>query len=316
MKTLTTLIILSGLSIASSFGQTRLINCTNQANPDHSISITADSRAYGQYTVKFIFTSLSGYTVNGSIWNDIATATVEFGQREILRLTPVKSAMTNYMYGYYYIYFPGVPLRRMPDSSFQYLLPAKQGKQLRIFQVFSLAERFDLKQKDGYIGTGFEYKLGDTICASRAGVVYECSDEVKEGESRNTFFKRGRNNIAIQHKDYTMSDYDITAPIHLLVSLGDFVYPSQPLAVFNKESERYALMLSTYYVDEKKVMADRSNSASLLSSYLSFLPTHFYIGENNSSGLVQVNKEYFVQHPLSIITAEMSKKEKRKLGYK
>lgn len=315
MKSLTTLIILLGFDMVSSFAQTRLINCTNHTNTDNSISISADSHAYGEYTLKFVFTSLSGYTVNSSIWNDIAMATVDFGQHEVLRLTPVKSAQIQYMFGFYYVYFPGVPLRRAPDSSYIYLLPAKEGKRLRIFKVFSISERLDLKQKDSYIGTGFEFKMGDTICASRAGVVYECSDEVKEGETRNTFFKRGRNNIAIQHKDYTMSDYDITAPIHLLVSLGDFVYPGQPLAVFNKESERYYVLLSTYYVNENKVIADKIINNSLLSSYLSFLPTHFYTGDPDPSGLVQANQVYTVHHPADIIKVELSKKEKKKLGF-
>jgi hypothetical protein len=42
------------------------------------------------------------------------------------------------------------------------------------------------------------------------------------------------------------------------------------------------------------------------------LPMHFFTGENGIA--VQANRAYTVTHPREIIAAELSKKEKKKLG--
>ena len=52
-----------------------------------------------------------------------------------------------------------------------------------------------------------------------------------------------------------------------------------------------------------------------VSSNLVYIPTHFYTGANSQLTPLQVNNSYIVQHPKEIITAEMSKKDKKKWGF-
>lgn len=269
---------------------------------------------FGQNSLKLTFTSLMGYSTNFTLFSNSLIATVGPGKREIIKLTPVKSA-GSYSYQYRYQYFPGIALQKVPDSSFAYLLPARAGNQLRISGVSSLSETFGPKKEEHYYGTGFTYQLADTICASRGGTVYDCNDKIREGETADVFFKSGRNKIAIQHKDGTLAEYMVLAPIHLLVKPGDYVYPGQPMAVFSMAAEKYTVLFSIWYSDEKKIMSDHSDSRTSSLSYLVYMQPHFYVGENSKSVLLQLNKEYNVQHPVEIITAEMSKKVKKKLGY-
>lgn len=308
------LIILLNLCIIPSFAQQGLITCNSERNQDNSLSIYADNRGYGEYTIKVEFSSLSGYTTNSIISRNAALAVVERGKKEILKFTQEKNAGM-YSFQYIYRYYPGRALRRSPDSTFAYLLPANAGNNLRISNVSSLEERLGQKKTQEMYWTGFIYKYGDTICASRAGLVYDCNEAVKEGESLTVTYKSDRNNIAIQHKDGTIARYSFLAPIKLLVGPGDYVVPGQSLAVFNKESEKYMVLFSTYYLDEKKVLADNNNSTEIKkpSSFV-YMPAHFYADENNKSVELQVDKQYTVQLPKELIAAEMSKKDKKRLG--
>jgi murein DD-endopeptidase MepM/ murein hydrolase activator NlpD len=310
MSNKTILFVLFSFSNLYSFSQPRLISCNTQNNADGSVSIFANSQANTEYTVKLTFTSLNGFTSRLLIASDVAVVPVNPGNREIIRMVRDKSA-TNYSLQYRYQYFPGKAFHKIPDTTMEYLLPAAAGYELRVTAVSSTVSTLSQQLKTDYRGTGFLYKLADTICASRAGIVFECSDTAKEGEKTEVIYRSGRNRISIEHKDGTIGIYGITAPVKLLVSAGDEVFPGQPLAVFNKESERYKIYFSTCYLDEKKLLSDNSSDNTL---YFIYMPTHFYGNENDRSSLLQVNKQYTVQHPGEIIGAEMSKKEKKKFG--
>jgi hypothetical protein len=311
MSAKTILFALFSFSSLYSFSQPRLITCTTQNNPDRSVSIYANSLAYAEYTLKVTFTSLEGFTTRSLTTSNIALVTVGTGNREVIKLTPGISAR-NYSLQYRTQYFPGRAFHRMPDTSFQYLLPSGTGKHLHVSQVSSTVSLLSQRLGTEFRGTGFVYKLNDTICASRAGTVFECSDTAKQGEKAGMVFSSGRNRISVEHRDGTLGIYAMTAPIQLLVSPGDEVFPGQPLAIFNKESEKYILLFSICYLDEKKLLSDNSFDNTV---YFIYMPTYFYENENEPSTVLQVNKEYMVQHPGNIIAAEMTRKEKKKFGF-
>lgn len=166
--------------------------------------------------------------------------------------------------------------------------------------------------KTDYRGTGISYKANDTICAARAGIVYECSDTAREGEKVETAYRSGRNRVMVQQQDGTLGLYGITAPIKLLVKPGDDVFPGQPIAVFNKEADRYRVYFSVCFLDEGKLLSGTSQENT---QYYTYIPVVFCGSESERSSHLQSNKEYIVQHPKEIITAEMSKREKKKFGY-
>ena len=294
--------------------QQRLITCNSVVNADRSISINSESIAYGDYTLKINFQNLQGYRGVG-VYNDMGIFVVQRGNRELVRLVMDKSA-NFYSAGSSYIYYAGSYLNKHPsDTGFLYLLPGTPNNVLRITRVTSLESRLGQTSENAYIGTGFGYASGDTICASRAGLVYECSDEVKEGETGMEVFKRTRNRIFVQQRDGTLAHYEIRAPIKLLVENGDNVIPGQPIAVFNKESERYEMMLSVQYLDGAKLLSIKNSPVTIQPNPYRFLQTIFCIGEDMQKSALQVpNQTFKVAYPKELIGKELSKKEKKKSG--
>lgn len=296
----------------SAFSQSNKITLSSERNSDNSLSIFATSEIYGEYTVKLNFSAFAGYTSTTTLFKNNALSVVERGKKLVMKLSPDKNSNTSSLQ-YTYTYLPGRSLRRFPDSSFSYLLPATSGNQLKVAGFGSLAKMLGQDDVEHMLGYTFYYKANDTICATRGGIVYECTDEVKEGEGSTVAFRRSRNAIAIQHKDGTAGHYSMLSPIRLLVKAGDNVVPGQPLAVFNKESERYTLLFYSCFLDEKKFLIERSTSLQNQPSSFSYMPLHFYTDSKEVVSL-EPNKSYTVQYSKEIIAAEMSKKDKKKMG--
>jgi len=289
----------------------RLISFKTETNPDRTVSIYANSQAYGEYTARISFISLNGFTTRSMTTQDIAIVRVNRGNAEIMKFTR-ENSFTGPSLQYKTQYFPGRSFRKMPDTTFEYLIPSNAGNQLRVTGVSSTISQLSQKINSEYRGTAFACKLSDTICAARAGMVFMCSDTAMEAEKKETAFRSGRNRVEIQHRDGTLGIYGISAPIKLLVSPGDDVIPGQPLAVFNTESEKYRLYFSLCYLDEEKLINDIGFNNNL---YYVYMPACFYGSENERSGNLQVGKEYTVQHPAVIVSSEMTKREKKKFGF-
>lgn len=88
------------------------------------------------------------------------------------------------------------------------------------------------------------------------------------------------------------------------------------MAVFDEESAKYQVLFSVYYLDQKRVLSDNDAYISSASpSCFVYLPAHFYSDENEPSISLSVNKEYLVQHPRELIALEMTKRDKKKMGF-
>lgn len=312
MKTHTLFLLIGIACFTSVKSQQNIISFSSENNTDGSVSIIGDCRGNAEYTVRIFFSILNGY--QSSLGSE-GTTTVYKGRREIARLTRDKSA-SYFQYQYKCQYFTGRGMRKIPDSSFIYLLPVTEGRSLTISGVQNIAEKIGQTPTEQLISTGFQYHLGDTICAARAGKVYEIFDGVKEGEKGTEFYKKERNKINILQKDGTLAYYSILAPVQLLVADGDDVIPGQPIAIFNKESEKYTVLFSVNYLDQKKLVADRDPSPfdpNRVSHY-TFLPVLFYRDTEQKSGYLQKGMTYNAIHPKEMIATELSKKEKKKLG--
>lgn len=307
------LIILFLFPCLSIYSQERLINCISEQNSDRSISIYADSRADGEYTVKLSFNNLSGYRSNTNA--DGSLITVYKGRREIARLTPDKNA-SSFVFNYRFSYFAGAAQRKRPDTSISYLLPAPQGAKLRISGVSLLAKDLGQKVTDEFYSTGFQYHLSDTICAARAGTILTANDAVKEGETISQYFRRERNTIEIQQRDGTLARYQLLAPIQLLVSQGETVIPGQPIAVFNKPGEKYTLIFSVSYLDEKRALAEYNIDVPTAPGNHPYIsqPVYFYVSPAEKAIRLPLGMIYESRHPSELVGAELTKKEKKKLG--
>ncbi|MES2328535.1 MAG: peptidoglycan DD-metalloendopeptidase family protein [Bacteroidota bacterium] len=304
--------ILLLLSAVPCFGQNKLITCRSEKNSDNTISIYADCEVTGEYTAKLTFTELEGFNSTVNIISNVALVTVRRGHTEILKLTPMQSAIRRAIH-YKYAIYPGRVLHRSPDTSFTYLLPASSGVSLRILKVNTLQEFTGKKPPDDFGAVDFIYKKGDTICAARAGTIYDFDDEITVGEKKNNLYTKERNRIFIQHKDGTLAHYTMLAPIEIFVSAGDEVIPGQPLAVFSKESDKYHLLFSVAYLDERKAAVNYINDNTPRPTFYHYVPVTFVTNETTTDHL-EPGKKYTAEQPKEVIGAEMSKKDKKKLG--
>lgn len=312
MKFSVQILLVSLLIASATIAQNQIITCKTEQNTDKSYSIYATCDAMGEYTVTLNFTTLEGYNLN--LNKDHALVTVYKGRTEIAKLTPIASA-SSFIFNYRYLYFKGSALSKRPDTTVTYLLPSTVDNKIRITKVGSIATTIGQKPPEELISTGFIYHLGDTICAVRAGTVFEKFDGVQEGEKGSEIFRKERNHIFIVQKDGTLASYFILAPIKLLVEEGDKVIPGQPIALFNKESDKYQLLFSVNYLDEKKIFPVKNKSdQSLTPSYYSYLPLLFYTDEANKGISLLPDHAYIVAKTNDIIGKELSKKEKKKLG--
>lgn len=287
--------------------QQNIITLSTELNQDKSYFIYAESKAFVTYTVRLHFSVLTGYSSSVS---DGSFIQVQRGRSAIARLTP-STTMSN-SFNYRYTYYLGKALHKQPDSNFVYLLPSTAGKNLFVHCVTSLSEGLKLKNEEHLYSTGFRFNLNDTICATRAGTVFDVIDTATSGEKILQRFSQHRNKIRIEQKDMTIALYDILAPIKPLVSVGDDVVPGQPIAVFNRESDKYDLLFSVEYLDEKKLV-ESSNSGDNTMHLYPTLPVKWFLDTDKTDYLRQPQFVQVKQSP-KIIGAELSKKEKKKLG--
>jgi hypothetical protein len=175
--------------------------------------------------------------------------------------------------------------------------------------VESLNDLLGQKSENQFYAQGFNYNFGDTIFATRAGIVYNINDDLKQGEGSGTVFTDSRNKIYIQHKDGTLGYYTILSPIQSLVKNGDFVIPGQPIAFFNKVSSKYTMLFSVYYLDEEKITKDEAKDV------YNALPIFYYLNENALSTKLIENQKYDAKFAPEIISEELNKREKKKYGF-
>lgn len=311
MKLLVRILLASLLMISTILAQKPIITCTTVQNNDRSLSIYATCDAIGEYSVKINFTSLEGY--NPSINRDHVITTVYKGRTEVVKLTPIPSA-SSFSLNYNYQYFTGSALSKKPDTTFTYLLPSTLDNKIRVSKVTSIATTLGQTTPEELVSTGFIYHFGDTVCAVRAGTIFENFDGVQEGEKGNEFFRKERNHIFIVQKDGTLAYYYFTAPIKLLVEEGEKVIPGEPIALFNKESDKYRLLLSVNYLDEKKIFSVNKSDPSEKKTYYKYLPLLFLTDETSKSISLQPDHAYVVTKTTDIIGKELNKKEKKKRG--
>ena len=294
---------LIALLFKNSNAQSNLITLSNETNPlDGVVTINAQSVATGTYTLK-IKINASGFTNN---YTSPFLKTITQGSSQICKLTPDKSASMRGL-GYNYTYFAGSAFRKPPTNFPHYILPISNGKTTKANSTIDLSAVLNDKINNLKTGQGFYFEKGDTICAARAGQIFNINDQVKQGEGRETLYASERNQIKIQHGDGTIAYYTMLAPIKCLVENGDRVIPGQPIAVFNSTSARYTLLLSINYLDESKLNTDYPKDV------YTPLPIYFYLNENSQSTQLIDGQKYEAIRSLNIITEELSKREKKKL---
>lgn len=162
--------------------------------------------------------------------------------------------------------------------------------------MVSLEKFFGKEGEKRITGLGFSTTAGDTIFASRGGLVTEVVDNAAS-TSENTSFHATENYLEVFHKDGTFARYKLFQNGGIFVSPGEEVIPGQPLGIIGGENYKQGshLRFSIYCPDR---------------------PDYSYVPDfclsQEEVGKPEPRVMYKSWHPVAIVVREMSKKGKKK----
>ncbi|MCA0153560.1 M23 family metallopeptidase [Winogradskyella vincentii] len=118
--------------------------------------------------------------------------------------------------------------KSIADTEYRYTLPYPKNKRYKIIQSFG--GKFSHNKPHSKYAIDFGTKVGDTITASRDGIVFFVKEDSDEHCRTRKCIDKG-NKVYILHKDGTMAHY-----VHLklngaLVEVGDKVDVGEPIAI-------------------------------------------------------------------------------------
>jgi len=185
---------------------------------------------------------------------------------------------------------------------FPYLLPLESGTVAKLFCKDSLLSFYPGKTDSCFHVNGFTAHAGDTIFASRRGVVSKLRHLTADTSLHDTglgYF------LDIQHIDGTYGRYDgIQVDSPMIVSYGQLVEAGEPIAIVRKTSvDSTFFSFQVFYYDDR-VVTDPIGPTNVK---VVSIPIQFHNERLNSCAYC-----YEVKHPEEIITMEMNKRELRK----
>jgi hypothetical protein len=273
--------------------------------PDYNkgYRVLADNNSFLDRTIEFTFTELVGYrSRKGEKFRAMIPAkSVAF---EICTIEHINA--NEHRFHYSHKLFNGINLAS-PDSTFVYLIPAIAGHEVTSFHVSYIGKIIG-KDKPDYYAVRFKYHAGDTICAARAGIVYEVFDKAERRTKGEYYNEKTHNYINVEQADGTLAHYSIASPVRLLVNEGDRIIPSQPIAIFSAEDYNYPLVFRITHLN-------LDNPPDEEGSYHSSVHTNFYTQQNPAATLGD-STSLIAIHPAEIVTKELSKKEIKNLRLK
>lgn len=298
------LLVFCGLSLTS-FSQSDLRVYSEPDNfKKNSLRLMAEKKKPGSFTCTVIFMQLIGYRCSEG--GDNFTVTVSGSDlQQIATLTPIENA-TSYALSYNYHTYRGRSISKL-DSLYPYLLPRTPGKSIKTSGTYFIGDLFG-KSNSEFYAMGFQYQLGDTICATRAGIVYDASENAAQRKENELFNSNSRNNIFIEHNDGTIARYNVQGSIKLIVNIGDKVIPGQPIAVFNKEDKIYSVIFDVFYLNMKSKSEAGTN-------YFTVRP-RFLLSPDKIELANAFSNYPEVIHPNEIVIKELTNREIKKLGLK
>lgn len=268
------------------------------------LHIIAEKTKPGTFTCIVTFKQMVGYRCAEGTDN-FTTSVSLMGNQQIGTITQMENA-TNFMLNYSYTFYRGKNISKV-DSLYPYLLPKTAGSSIKTSGTYFIGDLLGKSNHDFY-SMGFQYNLGDTICATRAGIVCEATNDAETRKENELFSTKTRNNIFLEHADGTIARYNILSSIKLLIQPGDKVIPGQPLAFFDKAEKDYTMLYDVFYLNLKSKNASETN-------YFTVKPRFVFSADNID--LATAHSIYTdIIHPSELITRELSNREIKKLGLK
>jgi len=213
------------------------------------------------------------------------------GKNTILKITKSNKGDNTYYYPFTYRFFKGKFIDKF-NSDFLYALPFHNGD----------STQFKINSNQRDLTLMFSCKNADTIYAARGGIV--CMFDATDMSSKYVNPHK-ENCLLIYHQDYTFAEY--TGFTKTFVNPGDLVSVGQAIGIVNVTNKvtPYQLSIAFFFLDKNKVENKQTGN-----KYSHFAPLFHTANAGNIK--LEEKKAYISELTDTLITQEMSKKEKKR----
>ena len=300
------LILISFLIFASSkvSSQAQNITINTQNNQDNSITINFEKKKPGSYSLAVLFSNVTNCNVTDF------RMVINGYSGQLVKLKPINSSNgISYSMNYYYTLGKVNP---RVDSLFQYLLPFKNGKKVRIMEASYIGEKYFGSEKPlNWKSYLVKSQSPDTIYSMRKGIVVDVNKDYDNNSSENAEYTSKRNLVTIEHEDGTFAQYKGFKKSSFFVTLGQEIYPQEALGIVEKyDKNDYRFDFSIFYLFDKDFELNGKQTLKDYKSKYKYLKPYFATEE----GVLQIDsdKEYTVLANEEEIMKEFSRSEKKK----
>ena len=276
-------------------------------NDDKSIDLSYVKKLPGSYYVFLKFTNITNcHTYE---YKEV----IDGYSGRLLSLKPI-NAQQGIGFSLKYSTVMGKPNPRI-DSLFQYILPYKIGKKVKIYEAENIGEKyFGAEKPANWKSYVVNFSTPDTIFSMRKGIVVKIINEYDEGSSISKHYSSHRNSIIIEHEDGTFAEYKGFKKNSFKVKMGQIVYPQMQLGItelFNKSENNYRFDFNFYYLFNLKDFGNNENRIFKdIQSRYKYLSPKFLTSEGFTT--VDSKKEYTAVCNETILFQEMTRSEKKK----
>jgi hypothetical protein len=226
------------------------------------------------------------------------------GNRDLCRLKPLEENQP-FNISYSYTYFKGRLLEKI-NEDFIYLIPVKEDKITRFVESNSIREVIGKKEQEDFYAFTFTMEEGDTVFASRRGVVSSVTNEFSSPDG-DYLYVGNVNSVEIFHEDGTFALYRNFSNGGVFVKKGQFVKADEALGRIGKIYDNVFVSMSINYlgrIDDQ--VGDGKKDIGF-----KFVKPKFAINEVEAKVLENRTK-YTVVKPEGVVIQELSKREIKK----
>lgn len=283
--------------------QNKDIEITIKRNDDKTVDLSYKKKLPGSYYIKLEFTNLQ------NCYQKDYTKVIKHTSGRLLTLRPINEKQ-HINFSYRVNYVKGHPNPKV-DKDFKYVLPFKNGKEIKVLESTNLNETyFNAKKDSKWKSFIVDRTKADTIYSMRKGIVTEIKSDFKTDSTDAYVYTSKLNKIVVEHEDGTFSRYIGFNKTSIFVKLGQTVYPQTKLGVldiFNNSTYRLYFDVAFLKDIDFNLIKNRKMSSDNLSEHVT---PYFY----SSNGPVQLkhNNEYVVEIDELTLLKEFSRKEKKK----
>jgi len=284
--------------------QNKNIEITYKRNSDKSVDISYTKELPGSYYLRLNFPILE------NCYPSEFEGVIKSSSGRLIELQPInKEQHVNFSYKYSFL--RGVPNPKV-DSLFNYTIPFKKGKKIKVQEASNLGEKYFGSEKPSNWKSYIVYtKSADTIHCMRKGIVVKITNKHKSDILFEKSYTSKRNSIIVEHSDGTYASYTGLKKNSFFVKLGQTVYPQTKIGIIEKfNKQNYRLSFAIYYLINANLESSKKQNLKNNKSQNEFL-TPYFVTENGIDKL-KSGKEHTVTFNKTILFEELTRREKRK----